>query len=202
MNDAVSLTLAIVNGFNYLSNINSAPSYAVQVRWAIASDFSLTQNLYLGPDQADTSLQYWRFFSDSILEWKGTRALVALALDVGTEEAGEQPGHPQTFWMGSALHTWLNVAGPWSVGVRPEFYWDPDGRVTGARQLLVAVTSTLEYRWTYRATTTLARLEYRFDRSTGPQGGFYTSDLVAPGVVGLTPDQQQLIVSLNWFFEL
>ncbi len=201
LSERVSLALAIITGYDYLNNINSAPSYGGQVKWAFAPDFSLTQNVYLGPDQADTSLQFWRFFSDTYVEWTTSRVRMTLAFDIGTEEAAERPTHPQTLWMGSALHTWVHLAGPWSVAVRPEVYWDRDGRITGSEQLLVAVTNTVEYRWTYRDTTTLARLEYRFDRSTGPQGGFFTKGEVAPGVIGLTPNQNLLLFSLNWFYD-
>ena len=54
-----------------------------------------------------------------------------------------------------------------------ELYWDRNGRVTAAEQLLTAVTSTLEYRIAVGRQTGILRLEYRFDRSTGSQGGYF-----------------------------
>ena len=93
-----------------------------------------------------------------------------------------------------------HVSGPWSVAVRPEFYWDPDGRLTGARQLVRAVTTTLEHRSSVFFGETILRLEYRFDESTGSQGGFYKEIDSAPGSLGLTPTQQLLIFSAVWTF--
>ena len=71
--------------------------------------------------------------------------------------------------------------------VRPEVYWDPDGRMTGSEQLIRAVTTTLEYRVPYKWTNVIMRLEYRYDESTGPGGGFFKGNEIAPGVIGLTP---------------
>ena len=75
------------------------------------------------------------------------------------------------------------------------------GTLTGARQFIKAVTTTLEYKLRYRWTTSIFRLEYRFNHSTGPQGGFYTDTQVAPGVIGLTPSQHLLFFSALWSFD-
>jgi len=73
--------------------------------------------------------------------------------------------------------------------------------LTGAEQLITAVTSTLDYRIVFGRQTGLLRLEYRFDRSTGPQGGYFTGGEVAPGVIGLTPNQHLLLFGLLWWFD-
>jgi hypothetical protein len=91
--------------------------------------------------------------------------------------------------------------GPWSVAVRPEFFWDRNGLITGFQQFVKALTTTLEYRLPYRWTNTILRLEYRFDESRGSGGGFYRDGEVAPGVVGLTPTQHLLIFSAIWTFD-
>lgn len=105
--------------------------------------------------------------------------------------------------MGSALWVGRHLSGPWSVAVRPEFYWDPAGLITGDKQLIWAVTNTLEYKVTLPVVyqTGLIRLEYRFDRSTGSGGGFYKGGQISPGVIGLTPNQHLVIVSLMWSFD-
>jgi len=105
------------------------------------------------------------------------------------------------FWTGGAIWTRWQLASPWAVAVRPELYYDPDGALTGARQFIKAITTTLEYKLLYGWTTTLFRLEYRFDHSTGPQGGFYTRGEVAPGIIGLTPSQNLLFFSALWSFD-
>ena len=84
---------------------------------------------------------------------------------------------------------------------RPELYWDRNGRLTGSEQFIKAVTTTLEYKFPYLWTNTIARLEYRYDESRGASGGFYKGGEVAPGVIGLTPAQHLLIAALIWTFD-
>ena len=85
--------------------------------------------------------------------------------------------------------------------MRPEVYWDRDGRMTGVSQTVKANTTTLEYRIPYRRATTIVRLEHRIDDSRGPGGGFFRGGEVAPGVVGLTPTQNLLILGVIVTFD-
>jgi hypothetical protein len=62
-------------------------------------------------------------FSDSTVEWRVPSWRVALSYDVGTEEVADTAGTPRAMWMGGALFTQLHLVGPWSVAIRPEFYW-------------------------------------------------------------------------------
>ena len=201
VDETLKLALYVINGYNNLSRPNLVPSYGTQVSWKPSPPWTLTQNFYYGPDQFNTSLTFWRFFSDSIVEWKDGAWTVAFVYDAGTENAAEQAGHPRLFWTGTALIVRYHVSGPWSVAFRPELYWDRNGRMTGAEQRITAMTSTLEYRIAIGRQTGLLRLEYRFDRSTGAQGGFYTGGDIAPGVAGLTPNQNLLILGLLWAFD-
>lgn len=182
------LGLYIINGYSYLSHPNDQPSYGVQLVWQPAARVTLTENLYFGPDQSDTAVQFWRLFSDSIVEWKGDRLTLALAYDVGSENAAEQPGHPRTFWTAGAFYAHWHVVGPWSVAVRPAFYWDRNGRLTGREQFIQAITTTVEYRLMARMHSLIARLEHRYDESRGPGGGFFKGGEIAPGVIGLVPE--------------
>ncbi|MGH7167698.1 MAG: outer membrane beta-barrel protein [Nitrospiraceae bacterium] len=191
----------VINGYAYLSRPNDLPSYGGQVQWTPTPRVTVTQNVYFGPDQNNTAIRFWRLFSDSNVQWKNEDVTVALSYDVGTEDFAGDPNHPRTFWMGSALFTRWHVAGPWSVAVRPEFYWDRNGRLTGSQQLLVATTSTLEYRLVFRKLTGLLRVEYRFDQSSGPGGGFFRGGEIAPGVIGLNQNQHILIFGLVWSFD-
>lgn len=199
--ESLKLGLFAINGYNYLSHINDQPSYGGQVAWKPSSRVTFTQNLLYGPDQADVSWKFWRFFSDSILEWKGEAVTLAAAYDIGTEIAAEQPNHPRTFWTGGALYAHWHVSGPWSIAARPEFYWDRNGRITGSRQFIRAMTTTAEYRLRPDRHTAVLRLEYRYDESTGPQGGFFRGGEIAPGVIGLTPSQQLVLFSVIWSFD-
>lgn len=201
LSDRLRLGLYAINGYNYLSHPNNHLSYGAQAAYRPIEQLTVTENLYYGPDQSDTSLAFWRFFSDSIVEWKDGTLTLAASYDIGTENAAEQVGHPRTFWMGGALFTRWNVSGPWSIAVRPEFYWDRNGRITGSEQLLKAVTSTVEYRWSYRSQTAWLRLEYRYDESTGQGGGFFSRGASAPGLIGLTREQHLLFGSIVWSIE-
>jgi len=94
-----------------------------------------------------------------------------------------------------------HVAGPWSVALRPEFYWDRNGRWTGAEQFVKAITSTIEYKIPYRWTNTMVRLEHRYDESTGVGGGFFRRGEISPGVFGLAPSQHLLVFGLLCVFD-
>ena len=201
VDQTLTFAVYVINGYNNLSRPNLVPSYGTQVMWKPAPPWTLTQNIYYGPDQFDTALTFWRFFSDSIVEWKDANWTVAFAYDIGTENAVEQAGHPRLLWSSTALFARYHISGPWSVALRPELYWDRNGRLTGAEQTITAVTSTLEYRIAVGRQSGILRLEYRFDRSTGSQGGFFTGGEVAPGVIGLTPNQNLLLLGLLWAFD-
>ncbi len=201
VSQTLDLGLYVINGYAYLSHPNNQPSYGSQAVWNPASNWTVTQNLYYGSDQTNTDLRFWRFFSDSIVEWKRDAVTLAAAYDIGTESAADLPGSPRTFWTAAALFARWNVSGPWSVAVRPEFYWDRNGRITGSEQLLKAITTTGEYKWTDTWQTMLFRLEYRYDESTGAGGGFFTGGQVSPGVIGLTRAQHLAIFSIVWSFD-
>jgi hypothetical protein len=53
------------------------------------------------------------------------------------------------------------------VALRPEIYWDCNGRLTGSEPLLTAITTTVEYQLSKGWAGAVARLEYRYDESTG-----------------------------------
>jgi hypothetical protein len=191
----------IVHQYFHLQNANSLPSYGAQLTYKPASQWMFKETIYYGPDQTDTSLRFWRSFADSIIEWKSDDILVAFDHQIGTQEKATDPNHPRQFYTGASLAVRWHVTGPWSVAVRPEFYWDRSGFHTGSEQFVKAVTSTLEYRVPYQWTNTILRLEHRFDESTGAQGGFYKDGQVAPGVVGLTGTQHLVIFAAIWTFD-
>jgi hypothetical protein len=196
LNDSLNLALNAVNGWNHLANPNDHPSFGLQVAWKATPQTTFTQNLYYGPEQENTDLEFWRFFSDSILEWKSAPFTLAVSFDVGTEKQAEEFGNPRGYWMAGALWAAWHIGGSWTLAVRPEFFYDPDGLITGAIQTLQAYTATLKYKFSPVASNTVvANIEYRYDRSTGPGGGFFKgSDNI------LVPDQHLLIFALTWRF--
>jgi hypothetical protein len=199
-NDQFTANFFVIHQFFHLANANSLPSYGVQMTYKPSTSWTLKETMYYGPDQVNTSWQFYRFFSDSIAEWKQDKWTVALEYQIGTEEV-DVPGSPRAFWTAGQLPIHYVLSGPWSVSVRPEFYWDRNGRLTGFQQFIKAVTTTLEYKIPYLWTNTIARVEYRYDDSRGPGGGFFKDGEVRPGVVGLTPTQHLLIFALIWTFD-
>ena len=193
-------TLFVINSYFHLSRPNDQPSYGGQLAYKATQRLTIKETVYYGPQQADTSLEFWRLFFDTIAEWKGDEVTVAFEHQIGTENLAV-PGSPRTFWTGAMIPVQWNFSGPWSVAIRPEFYWDRNGRLTGFEQLVKAMTTTLGYRIPYGWTNTILRLEHRYDESTGAGGGFFKGGEVSPGVIGLTSAQHMLIFSAIWTFD-
>jgi hypothetical protein len=121
---------------------------------------------------------------------------VALDYQVGTQKNATVPGNPREVFTGADLTMRWNIAGPWSVALRPEFYSDASGLITGSEQFVKAVTTTLQYRLPYKLTNTICRLEYRYDDSTGSGGGFFNGSNNT-----LTPGQNLVMFSVIGTFD-
>jgi hypothetical protein len=196
VSNSLDVSLFVINGWNYLANPNGAPSYGLQGVWQISTRVKFIQNLYYGPDQENTDIEFWRFFSDSIIEWKSNQFLLAAAFDFGTEKQEDVIDNPRFNWMSGALWFGWHIGGPWNLGLRSEFFSDPDGIITGSEQNIQAYTGTLEYTFSPLALNTIVfALEYRYDRSTGKEGGFFRGDSNR-----LVSDQHQVIFSIMWAF--
>ncbi len=196
----LTATAFVVNDYFHLAQPNNVPSWGGQLAYSATQHLNLKETILYGPRQSDTALEFWRFLSDSIAEWKRSPITVAFEYQAGTENV-VAVGNPRALWMFAQMPVHWAVRGPWSVTVRPEVAWDRDGRWTGFAQTIKAVTSTVEYRIPYRWTNTIARVEYRFDDSRGKGGGFFKDGTVSPGVVGLTPAQHLLIFGLIFTFD-
>ncbi|MBH0190736.1 MAG: outer membrane beta-barrel protein [Nitrospira sp.] len=201
VNDRLTVTGFVINRYYHLAYTVAQPSYGGKWSYALTPRLTAMQTLYWGPDQTDASLEYWRLYGNHILEWKADEVTIATSYDIGTENIANRPGSPRTFVMGGNLVLKWHVAGPWSVAVRPEFYWDRNGRWTGAEQFVKAVTSTVEYKLLYRWSTAVARLEYRYDESTGAGGGFFKNGESSFGVPKLAAGQHLLLFGLLLTFD-
>lgn len=201
VNDRLTVTAFVINRYYHLAYTVAQPSYGGKWSYALTPRLTAMQTLYWGPDQTDASLEFWRLYGNHILEWKGDEVTVAASYDVGTENIADQPGSPRAFVMGGNLMVKWHVAGPWSVALRPEFYWDRNGRWTGAEQFVKAITSTIEYKLPYRWTNTMLRVEHRYDESTGVGGGFFRRGEISSGVFGLAPSQHLVVFGLLCVFD-
>jgi hypothetical protein len=198
--DKATGTLFVVNGYWHLANANSVPSSGGQIAFKPTHHMTFKQTVLYGPHQSDTSVEFWRFLSDSIAEWKRERFTAAFEYFVGTEKVAS-PGDPRALWMASQLPLHWAMSRRFSATIRPEVYWDRDGRTTGFSQTVKANTTTLEYRIPYRQAAAIVRLEHRIDDSRGLGGGFFNDGAVRPGVVGVTPTQNLLILGVILTFD-
>src|SRR2546422_500390 len=221
-------TVFVVNGYWHLADANNVPSSGGQIAYKVTNHTTLKETVLFGPHQSETGFEFWRFLWDSIAEWKTDRITTAFEYHLGTEkvttsgnpralfssdrittafeyhlgtEKVTTSGNPRALWMAAQLPVHWVFNKKWSATVRPEVYWDRDGRLTGFPQTVKANTTTLEYRVPYRQATAVVRLEHRIDDSRGPGGGFFRDGEVAPGVVGLMPTQNLLILGVILTFD-
>jgi hypothetical protein len=200
VSDRLTATGFVVNGYWHLADANHVPSVGGQIAYKLTAKDTLKETVLWGPHQADTSLKFWRFLTDTIVEHKTDPVTVAFEYTMSSEQV-DTAGDPTALWISAQLPLRWTVRGPWSVSVRPEVAWDRDGRWTLASQTIKALTATLEYKIPYKWASTILRGEYRVDDSRGPQGGFFKGDYLSPGVVGLTPTQHLFIFAAIFTFD-
>jgi putative OmpL-like beta-barrel porin-2 len=199
-NEKLTAGFFLINGYWHLANANRVPSSGGQLAYKPSPRLTLKETVLWGPHQSNTSFKFWRSLSDSLVECRGDRVTFAFEYLTSWERV-EGTGARRALMMAGQLPVHWTLNNRWSATVRPEVFWDRDGRWTLARQTVKAVTTTLEYRIPYKWTNTILRLEHRYDDSRGPDGGFFRGAEVHPGVVGLTPTQHLLIFGLIFTFD-
>lgn len=171
----ITLTGFVTNGYWHLADANDAPNGGAQLAFQLSPRLLIKETILAGPHQANTSPSLWRVLSDTIVERRTPRAVMALEWQVATERL-DTPAGDRAWWLAAqAPMQWL-PSGPWSVALRPELVWDSAGRWTLARQTVSALTTTLQYRASLPRATAQLRLEHRVDVSRGPDGGFRRDD--------------------------
>jgi hypothetical protein len=194
----LTLTGFLINSYWHLAYANYVPSSGAQLAYTPSDHVTVKETVLYGPQQADTSLSHWRVFSDSIIERKSRRLITAFEYQLGTENVASL-GDQRAWWMAAQFPVNWIVHGPFGATIRPEVAWDSQGRWTGFVQTIGAVTATLQYRVPYRQAQAIVRLEYRYDNSRGPGGGFFKG--VGPGVDVLTPGQSLFGVGVILAFD-
>lgn len=194
-------TFFVVNGYWHLANANSVPSWGGQLAYKPKDNWTLKETVLVGPHQSDTGFEFWRFISDTIVEWKRDPFTVAFEFQGSTEEVAVSiRPEPRAAWISAQMPMHWVFTKHWAGTIRPEVAWDSDGRWTGFPQTVKAVTSTIEYRIPVRRAIAILRAEHRFDDSRGPSGGFFRGGEITPGVVGLTPSQHLLVFGAIFTF--
>jgi hypothetical protein len=196
----VTGTFFVVNGYWHLARANNAPSWGGQAAINASSRLTVKQTVLVGPHQFNTSFKFWRFLSDTIIEHKTEKRTIAFDTNFSTEQVNSV-GTPRAWWFAAQAPMRWVLNPRWSFAVRPEVASDSFGRWTLARQTVVAFTTTVEYKLPYKSSNTIFRLEHRYDRSTGPDGGFFRGRAVQTGVIGLVPSQHLLIFATIFTFD-
>lgn len=195
----LTATAVVVNGYWHLANANRVPSVGGQLTYKASDRVTVKETVLYGPHQTNTALEFWRFFSDTIVERKVDRVTAAAEYQFGSEGV-DAAGTPRAQWMAAQFPVHWTVRGPLSATVRPEFAWDRDGRWIGAPQSVTALTATLDYRVPLGPARGIVRAEYRFDDSRGTGGGFFDAG-EQTGVAGLTPRQHLYGVAVMLTFD-
>lgn len=73
--------------------------------------------------------------------------------------------------------------------------------MTQNQQLLWANTTTLEYKKHVGQQLAIVRLEYRYDHSSGSQGGFFRNGSSIEGITTLVSSQHLIILGLILAFD-
>lgn len=198
--EKLTATFYVVNGYWHLADANGVPSSGVQLAYRIAPEITVKQTVLAGPHQPNTNLEFWRLLSDTIVERRTRRLVVAANVHFATERVDDaEPVH--AWWVAAQLPVRLALNGLWSLSLRPEWAWDSKGRWTLASQDVRALTTTAECRLPYKWSAVILRFEHRVDTSHGPQGGFFGDVESAPGTIALQRTQHLLVVAALLTFD-
>lgn len=199
-NEKLTVTAFVVNGYWHLARANNVPSAGGQVAYKLTPKWTLKETVLFGPHQRNTAFGLWRFLTDTIVERKTDKVTFAFEYTTSWERV-DAAGRPLALMMSSQFPLRWKLADRWSLSLRPEVFWDRDGRWTLARQTVKAFTTTLEYRVPVKWTNTIFRVEHRVDDSRGPEGGFFSGPEVSPSVIALKPTRHQLAFATIFTFD-
>jgi hypothetical protein len=158
-NERWSSQLHVLNGWQIVSENNSAKSIGAQIAYTRGSA-SLFLNVIGGPERPDNEKD-WRVLADLVANVKVSSALfVGTSFDIATES---RPGKNAS-WNGIAAYARLSPpTSKTALALRVERFADRDGAISSTRQRLAEATLTLEHR---PAPGLIVKLEGRYDRST------------------------------------
>ncbi|HEX5482508.1 MAG TPA: outer membrane beta-barrel protein, partial [Terriglobia bacterium] len=135
LNDKVSLTGYLVNGWNDVVDNNTGKTYGLSLAWNPSKKFSLIENYLAGPEMADRNSP-WRQLTDTVAQYNVTSKLSLLGnFDWGGGDL--VPGRTgAAFWTGVAGYVRYAFNDRYTLATRYEYYDDHDGFTTGTAQNL------------------------------------------------------------------
>ena len=115
--DKLSGMAMVVQGWDNVSDNNSAKSVGAQISWTPASSLGITLNYVGGPEQNDNTTN-WRNVYDLCATWKATGSLtLGLNADYGHERDALGPGQ-NGHWDGVALYATYGVTDRFNLALQ------------------------------------------------------------------------------------
>src|SRR5690242_4941656 len=100
--DKLTGTFGVVNGYWHLAHANDVPSVTGQLAYKASDRMSVKQTVLYGSHQPNTALEFWRVFSDTIVERRTGPLTIAGEYQLGSEEV-DVPGSVRALWMSAQL---------------------------------------------------------------------------------------------------
>ena len=159
VNDKVSLTGFVVNGWNDVKDNNSAKTVAGSVTVKPNGKLSVIGNYIVGKEQAADADGGTRNLFDTVVTYTATKKLSILGnFDYGHDKVSGNG----VDWYGVAFGVKYQHNDKWAFSPRYEIFDDADGFSTGTVQRLQELTLTGEFK---APAGLLARVEFRNDFS-------------------------------------
>jgi Putative beta-barrel porin-2, OmpL-like. bbp2 len=167
VNDKVSVTGFLVNGWNSVKDNNDAKTVGASLTIKPTGKLTVIGNYTVGKEQADSADGGTRNLIDIVATYAATDKLSVLGnVDYGHDKvAGDGVA-----WSGVAVGVKYQATPTWAFSPRYELFTDSDGFATGLDQTVQEITLTGEYK---APAGLLARIEFRTDFSDEE---FFTKD--------------------------
>ena len=160
-----TLGVQLVNGWNNVSKSDGGVTAGL-ISAYVKPKYTWNVNVYTGPENLNTQNGYRNLIDSTLLLTPTTRFNAYLNYDYGQNRdklVNNIGDNLLKHWQGVAFAVHQQVTARAAVAGRFEYFSDPQGYTTGARQQVDEFTATAEYKW---PRSLLARLEYRRDRSS------------------------------------
>lgn len=191
LNDAWSVQLQLLNGWQTLGDNNQGLALGTQVAYA-GPRLSASFNTFIGDEGPDGSAGL-RLFADAVATYAVTESFkLAATVDAGTQRL---PGAERAVWYAAGLNARVQLTGPVALAARVEAYRDADGLMTGVEQTLSGATLTLEVKPVEHLTL---KLEGRHDRSTADV--FASRETTDAGAPVLKDSETLLVLGATAYF--
>src|SRR5262245_23966919 len=87
--DKLTGTLYVVNGYWHLAHVNNVSSSGFQLAYNASPAVTVKETVLWGPHQTNTDSDFWRFLSDTIVERRTDRFVIAFEGHFSTERVDE-----------------------------------------------------------------------------------------------------------------